>query len=71
GDSLVLYTDGISEARRGTEFFDSDRIETLVTELAGKGGAADIATGLADAAVSFQHGEPRDDIAVVVLKVGA
>jgi phosphoserine phosphatase RsbU/P len=71
GDSLVLYTDGISEARRGDEFFGEERIETLVTELAGKSDAAGIATGLADAAVSFQHGEPNDDIAVVVLKAGA
>ncbi|MCA1844652.1 MAG: SpoIIE family protein phosphatase [Actinobacteria bacterium] len=67
-DAMVLYTDGISEARRGDEFFDSLRIETLVTELAAKGSAADIATGLADAAVAFQNGNPRDDIAVVVLK---
>jgi sigma-B regulation protein RsbU (phosphoserine phosphatase) len=67
-DALVLYTDGISEARKGDDFFDGGRIETLVTELAANGRAADIATGLADAAVSFQDGVPRDDIAVVVLK---
>jgi sigma-B regulation protein RsbU (phosphoserine phosphatase) len=68
GDSLVLYTDGISEARRGNEFIDSERIEALVTQLATEGDAAGIATGLADAAVSFQQGDPRDDIAVVVLR---
>jgi sigma-B regulation protein RsbU (phosphoserine phosphatase) len=68
GDALVLYTDGISEARRGDEFFDSTQIEGLVTELAANGTAADIAAGLAETAVAFQHGVPRDDIAVVVLK---
>lgn len=71
GDSLVLYTDGITEARWGDEFFGSERVETLVSELASGSGAAGIATGLADAAVSFQHGEPHDDIAVVVLQAGA
>jgi sigma-B regulation protein RsbU (phosphoserine phosphatase) len=68
GEALVLYTDGISEARHGDDFFDSARIETLVTELAAQGGAAGIATGLADAAISFQTGHARDDIAVVVLR---
>jgi sigma-B regulation protein RsbU (phosphoserine phosphatase) len=67
-DALVLYTDGISEARRGDEFFAAVRIEALITELAAEGSAADIATGLADAAISFQGGASRDDIAVVVLK---
>jgi sigma-B regulation protein RsbU (phosphoserine phosphatase) len=67
-DALVLYTDGISEARRGDDFFDSTRIETLVTELAASGSAADIATGLADAAITFQDGDTRDDIAVVVIR---
>jgi phosphoserine phosphatase RsbU/P len=70
-DTLVLYTDGISEARRGGEFFDGERIEELVMELAAKGSAADVATGLADAAVAFQDGDPRDDIAVVALQVPA
>jgi sigma-B regulation protein RsbU (phosphoserine phosphatase) len=67
GQTLVLYTDGVSEARAGDEFFDDDRAEALIAELA-KADAATIAAGLADAAVDFQRGRPRDDIAVVVLK---
>jgi sigma-B regulation protein RsbU (phosphoserine phosphatase) len=68
GEALVLYTDGVSEARAGEGFFDDDRAEALIAELA-KGDAATIAAGLADAAVAFQHGHTRDDIAVVALKV--
>jgi sigma-B regulation protein RsbU (phosphoserine phosphatase) len=67
--ALVLYTDGVSEARRGSEFFGTERVEAIVTDLAAKGSAADISSGLADAAASFQRGRPSDDIAVVALKV--
>lgn len=69
GETLVLYTDGVSEARRDDEFLAAERLEALVAELAAGGSAADVATGLADAAVSFQRGTPRDDIAVVALQV--
>ena len=68
-ETLVMYTDGVSEARRGDEFFDEERVEATITDLAARGTAAEVASGLADAAVSFQEGDPRDDIAVVALKV--
>ena len=68
-ETLVLYTDGVSEARRGDDFFDDERVEETITDLAAGGTAADVALGLADAAASFQKGDPRDDIAVVALKV--
>ena len=71
GETLVLYTDGVSEARRQDEFLAADRLEALVARLAAGGSAADVATGLAEAAVSFQKGDPRDDIAVVALRVKA
>lgn len=68
GEVLVSYTDGISEARDEGVFFGDDRAAEVVAELVG-GDAAAIADGLAEAAVSFQHGNTRDDIAVVVLRV--
>lgn len=68
GEALVLYTDGVSEARSGEDFFDDHRAEALITDLA-KADAATIAAGLADTAVAFQHGHTRDDIAVVAIKI--
>lgn len=68
GDVVVLYTDGVTEARNQSGFFDDERLIALI---AGAGGlpARDIASRLLAAALDFQHGEPRDDIAIVVLRV--
>jgi sigma-B regulation protein RsbU (phosphoserine phosphatase) len=67
GEAVVLYTDGVTEARRGREFYGEDRIESLVVDMAGRG-AADVAAALAEGAIRFQNGRPRDDIAVVVVR---
>jgi sigma-B regulation protein RsbU (phosphoserine phosphatase) len=67
GETVVLYTDGVAEARRGREFFGEKRVESLVAGAAGLP-AAEIAARLAGAAIDFQDGKPRDDIAVVVLR---
>jgi sigma-B regulation protein RsbU (phosphoserine phosphatase) len=69
GDVLVLYTDGVSEARSGGRFFDDEGVQDLVR------GAGDLdARGLAEliltTAVDFQGGVTRDDIAVVVVRRG-
>ena len=65
---LLLYTDGVTEAApRPREFFGEDRLAAL---LAGtRRGAAAVAERIADEVVDFQDGLPRDDIALVVLKV--
>jgi sigma-B regulation protein RsbU (phosphoserine phosphatase) len=68
GDTVVLYTDGVTEARRGREFFDDDRLLAAV-----RGPEALSAQELADRIVAevldFQRGVARDDIALVVVKV--
>ena len=68
GDVVVLYTDGIVEARQDLEFFDDARLRDAVVRSAGLG-AQEIADGLVAIAVDFQGGTTRDDIAVVVIKV--
>jgi sigma-B regulation protein RsbU (phosphoserine phosphatase) len=68
GDALVLYTDGVSEARRGDTFFGTERLIALLTELAGADAAA-IVDGVIDAALEFQGNAPRDDIAVVAVRL--
>jgi sigma-B regulation protein RsbU (phosphoserine phosphatase) len=68
GDVLVLYTDGITEARRDDEFFGDERLRAVVAD-AGDATAQELADVLVAAAVDFQDGTPRDDIAVLVLRV--
>ncbi len=67
GDRLLLYTDGLSEARRGTELFGIERTEAALaafTTLPVK----DIASGIAEAAIAFAGGQIQDDLAVIVLE---
>jgi serine phosphatase RsbU (regulator of sigma subunit) len=66
GDSLILYTDGVLDVRDSTERGDPDWLAKQLPELAGKS-ADQIAQGLADAAIDRHGGEPRDDIAILVL----
>lgn len=71
GDVLLVYTDGLTEARSpGGKFLG----EQPVREALGRWrhlDAASIATKLERLALSFQNHNPRDDIALVVLKVPA
>jgi serine phosphatase RsbU (regulator of sigma subunit) len=66
GDSLVLHTDGMLDA---SERGERDDPEWLIRELANSAGesADEIADRLSRAAIKRHGGEPRDDIAVLVL----
>jgi serine phosphatase RsbU (regulator of sigma subunit)/DNA-binding response OmpR family regulator len=68
GAMLVLYTDGVTEARRGTDLFGDERLLETVSALARAGASAqDVADGILDACT--RHAEnPADDIAVLVLR---
>jgi sigma-B regulation protein RsbU (phosphoserine phosphatase) len=68
GDVVLLYTDGVTEGRHGTEFFGEERLSALLVEHRGSDASA-IAERIGDEVVVFQGGLPRDDIALVVLKV--
>ena len=65
GDSLVLYTDGVTDTR-GTDGhrFGTDRLEETLRGI-GPAAAEDIAGGIDAALQAF--GEQRDDVAVLVL----
>ncbi|MDT4940445.1 MAG: phosphoserine phosphatase RsbU/P [Pseudonocardiales bacterium] len=67
GDALLLCTDGVHEARRGSELFGDARIAEVLRTAAGS--AQDIADRLLDDTVSFGAGAARDDVAIVVLQV--
>ena len=66
GDAVVLYTDGVTEARRGKDLFGEKRLLGTLAELAGLG-AERIAAGLDDAVATYQDGAD-DDIAVLVVR---
>ncbi|MGK5673387.1 SpoIIE family protein phosphatase [Micromonospora sp. URMC 106] len=67
GDSLVFYTDGVTERRRGRELFGTDRLRDAAAPLAGY--SADVvAARLRSTALGFSAEAPRDDIAILVLR---
>ncbi|MEA2364026.1 MAG: hypothetical protein QOD71_3171 [Thermoleophilaceae bacterium] len=68
GDAIVFYTDGVIEGRGNARTLDEEGLAELVATCAGSGADA-IASRVEDAAVAAQDGMPRDDIAVLVLRV--
>jgi serine phosphatase RsbU (regulator of sigma subunit) len=66
GDSLILYTDGVLDVSDRTEPDDPDWLAKQLVKAAGRS-ADEIAEELARAAVKRHGGEPRDDIAILVL----
>ncbi|MGH3930070.1 MAG: SpoIIE family protein phosphatase [Pseudonocardiaceae bacterium] len=67
GDTMVIYTDGVTERRRGKEFFGRARLAELAGPLAGTC-AATIAGALRTATKDFSPGHPKDDIALLVVQ---
>ena len=67
GDTLVLHTDGVTDARSGGERFGEERLQEVLAAVAGRP-AAEV-TAAVDAAVSvFQVGPPPDDAALLALR---
>lgn len=67
GDALIFFTDGIPEGRRGSAFFGEGPLRTWL-EAHRRENAHALAEGLVKEVVTFQNGNPRDDIAVVVVR---
>jgi PAS domain S-box-containing protein len=68
GETLVLYTDGVTEARSPDgDFFGEDRLRRLLGSCSGYE-AATLAARIKDVILDFQEGYPRDDLAVLVLR---
>ncbi len=68
GDVALFFTDGLTDVRGPTGTFGEERLVALLHQCQGLG-AEDIATKLETAVLAFQAGEPRDDLAMLVLKV--
>jgi serine phosphatase RsbU (regulator of sigma subunit) len=67
GDTLVLYTDGVTEGRRGSTFFGDDRLAASVA--AHVGTAQQLCEGVLADVVAFQAGTLRDDIVILSVRV--
>jgi serine phosphatase RsbU (regulator of sigma subunit) len=67
GDTLVMYTDGVTEARRGGDLFGVDRLRDVLAGPAAS--AADIAAAVEAAVLDFSGRRITDDTAVLALRV--
>jgi serine phosphatase RsbU (regulator of sigma subunit) len=68
GDALLLYTDGVTDARNADGFFGEERLRDTLASCAGSS-ADDVVKTLDRALNEYHGGKPRDDIAFVVLRV--
>jgi serine phosphatase RsbU (regulator of sigma subunit) len=69
GDALVLYTDGVVEARSPDSlFFGEERLLALLRSSVTLD-ASSIAGRIESAVLNFQEQDPRDDVAALVLRI--
>jgi sigma-B regulation protein RsbU (phosphoserine phosphatase) len=67
-DVLVLFTDGYVEARSSESGWAADDLVARIIAGAGDVDADTLAGMLESAVVDFQRGDPRDDMALLVLR---
>lgn len=66
GDAILVYTDGVTEARSaGGEFYGEERLAASLES--SEVSAASLVHGLLDDVMAFQSNKPRDDIAIVAV----
>jgi serine phosphatase RsbU (regulator of sigma subunit) len=67
GDAVVLYTDGVIEARRGRELYGTPRLDEFLRRNSGLG-ARELADAVLEDCRRFAGGPLLDDCAVVVVR---
>jgi len=69
GDTLMLYTDGITEARSADgELFGLDRLADFIVKAMAEGSPAETMRKLIHAIVSYENGELRDDATAALVQ---
>lgn len=67
GDVLLLYTDGLTEARNGDDFYGEERLYGLLPTMR-DGGTDGVVEGVLSHVLEFSDGRLRDDLAVLAIK---
>ncbi len=67
GMTVLLYTDGVTEARSSRGQYDENRLLDLLGRESLD--AADLVTRVLNDVVDFQNGAPRDDIAMIAMQM--
>jgi serine phosphatase RsbU (regulator of sigma subunit) len=69
GDMLILYTDGVTEARRQDgEFFSTERLQEIIAT-AGKTSAQELLNTIKKSITDFTNGEQQaDDITLLIIR---
>lgn len=67
GAAVLLHTDGVTDGRRGDELYGEERLMRLLHDSVE--GAEALVRRVLDDTLAFQEGTPRDDIALVALRV--
>lgn len=65
GDTVLLFTDGVTEARRGNIFFGEERVRQVMNDAVS---AQELAAAVLEAIRRHVEGDLRDDVAVLVIK---
>jgi anti-sigma regulatory factor (Ser/Thr protein kinase) len=71
GDTLLLYTDGVTDASRQGDRFGDERLERLLDELNPALHASEMAETIEHTAVAHADYQPQDDMALVTVRVPA
>ncbi|MDA0178725.1 SpoIIE family protein phosphatase [Solirubrobacter phytolaccae] len=68
GDALVLYTDGVIEARRGRDLFGEERLAEVLKTVGPRRLSADAIADAVHEATIEHAGATEDDLAILVLR---
>jgi serine phosphatase RsbU (regulator of sigma subunit) len=69
GDTVLLWTDGVTELRGGAEPLGGERLEQMLTAADLGESSQRAASRIADAVRSFAPAPLQDDMAIVVVQV--
>jgi sigma-B regulation protein RsbU (phosphoserine phosphatase) len=67
GDTVLLFTDGVTEARHGLDMYGQERLRALLATAGST--SQELVTELLDDVMAFQGADARDDIALVAITV--